>query len=236
MRIFSWNCKMRFRNDYAQALSYKPDIMVIPECETLDKIKAPETSDSYWIGDNVSKGLGVFTFNDFKIDLYDKYTDEFKYILPLIVSKGDTTYKLIAVWTKKVEDKKKNHINYIRQLHFALKEYESFIDDENVIITGDLNSNLIWERTGVDKNHQDVLDQLLDKNIHSSYHHFFKEEQGKETQGTYFHYHKEDRPFHIDFCFLSKNILDRLVNVEIGKFKDWIHLSDHVPMIIDTED
>ncbi len=227
---------MRFRNDYAQALSYKPDIMVIPECETLDKIKAPETSDSYWIGDNFSKGLGVFTFNDFKIDLYDKYTDEFKYILPLIVSKGDTTYKLIAVWTKKVEDKKKNHINYIRQLHFALKEYESFIDDENVIITGDLNSNLIWERTGVDKNHQDVLDQLSDKNIYSSYHRFFKEEQGKETQGTYFHYHKENRPFHIDFCFLSENILTRLVNVEIGKFKDWIHLSDHVPMIIDTDD
>lgn len=227
---------MRFRNDYAQALSYKPDIMVIPECETLDKIKAPETSDSYWIGDNFSKGLGVFTFNDFKIDLYDKYTDEFKYILPLMVSKGDTTYKLIAVWTKKVEDKKKNHINYIRQLHFALKEYESFIDDENVIITGDLNSNLIWERTGVDKNHQDVLDQLSDKNIYSSYHRFFKEEQGKERQGTYFHYHKENRPFHIDFCFLSENILTRLVNVEIGKFKDWIHLSDHVPMIIDTDD
>ena len=118
---------MRFRDDYAQALTYKPDIMVIPECETLDKIKAPETSDSYWIGDNVSKGLGVFTFNDFKIDLYDKYTDEFKYILPLVVSKGDSTYKLIAVWTKKVEDKKKNHINYIRQLHFALKKYELFI-------------------------------------------------------------------------------------------------------------
>tara|TARA_X000001036_G_C20482914_1_gene726451 strand:+ start:64 stop:747 length:684 start_codon:yes stop_codon:yes gene_type:complete len=225
---------MRFRNDYAQALSYKPDVMVIPECETLAKIKVPETSDSYWIGDNVSKGLGVFTFNNFKIDLYDKYTNEFKYILPLIVSKGNISYKLIAVWTKKVEDKKKNHINYIRQLHFALKEYESFIDDENVIIAGDLNSNLIWERTGVDKNHQDVLDQLLDKNIHSSYHHFFKEEQGKETQGTYFHYHKEDRPFHIDFCFLSKNILDRLKSVEIGKFKDWIHLSDHVPVIIDT--
>jgi len=227
---------MRFRNDYAQALSYKPDVMVIPECETLDKIKAPEASDSYWIGDNASKGLGVFTFNDFKIDLYDKYTDEFKYILPLIVSKDDISYKLIAVWTKKVEDKKKNHINYIRQLHFAIKEYESFIDDENVIIAGDFNSNLIWERTGVDKNHQDVLDQLLDKNIHSSYHHFFKEEQGKETQGTYFHYHKEDRPFHIDFCFLSKNILDRLKSVEIGKFKDWIHLSDHVPIIIDTDE
>jgi len=234
MRIFSWNCKMRFRYDYAYALSYKPDIMIIPECESLDKIEAPQISDSYWIGDNVSKGLGVFTFNDFKIDLYDKYTNRYKYILPLVISKNDVSYNLIAVWTKKVEEKKKNHINYIRQLHLALKEYESFINDGNVIIAGDFNSNLIWEKTGVDQNHQDVLDQLHNKNIHSSYHHFYREEQGKETKGTYFHYHKEERPFHIDFCFLSKNILNDIKNVEIGKFKDWIHLSDHVPLIVDV--
>ena len=225
---------MRFRDDYAYALSYKPDIMIIPECESLDKIEAPQISDSYWIGDNVSKGLGVFTFNDFKIDLYDKYTNRYKYILPLVISKNDVSYNLIAVWTKKVEEKKKNHINYIRQLHLALKEYESFINDGNVIIAGDFNSNLIWEKTGVDQNHQDVLDMLHNKNIHSSYHHFYREEQGKETKGTYFHYHKEERPFHIDFCFLSKNILNDIKNVEIGKFKDWIHLSDHVPLIVDV--
>ena len=225
---------MRFRYDYAYALSYKPDIMIIPECESLDKIEAPQISDSYWIGDNVSKGLGVFTFNDFKIDLYDKYTNRYKYILPLVISKNDVSYNLIAVWTKKVEEKKKNHINYIRQLHLALKEYESFINDGNVIIAGDFNSNLIWEKTGVDQNHQDVLDMLHNKNIHSSYHHFYREEQGKETKGTYFHYHKEERPFHIDFCFLSKNILNDIKNVEIGKFKDWIHLSDHVPLIVDV--
>ena len=70
MRIFSWNYKMRFRDGYAQALSYKLDIMVIPECETLDKIKALETSDSCWIGDNISKRLDVFRF--FITPIYSK--------------------------------------------------------------------------------------------------------------------------------------------------------------------
>ena len=68
-------------------------------------------------------------------------------------------------------------------------------------------------------------------NIQSAYHHYFKEEQGKELQPTYYHYHQEKRPFHIDFCFLSNNLLNQLSNVEIGLFDDWIHLSDHVPMI-----
>ena len=233
MRIFSWNCKMRFRDDYIHAIKYKPDLMIIPECESLDKITAPEKSDSYWIGDNIHKGLGIFAFNGYKIEVYKNYTDRFKYILPLTLSNETISYKVIAVWTKKVEEKKKNHINYIKQLYFALKEYEEFLDNDNVIICGDLNSNLFWERTGIDKNHQDVLDQLSIKNLYSAYHHFHSEKQGKETQATYYHYHKKDRPFHIDFCFLSKNLMEKLKNMEVGKYEDWIKLSDHVPLIID---
>ena len=224
---------MRFRDDYTQAIKYKPDLMIIPECESLDKISAPEKSDSCWIGDNIHKGLGIFSFNDFKIEIYKNYIDKFKYILPITISNATKSYKVIAVWTKKVEERKKNHINYIKQLYLALEEYKEFIDNDNVIICGDLNSNLFWKRTGIDKNHQDVLDQLTANNIYSAYHHFYNEKQGKETQATYYHYHKKDRPFHIDFCFLSKNLIENLKNMEIGKYEDWIKLSDHVPLIID---
>ena len=78
-----------------------------------------------------------------------------------------------------------------------------------------------------------VLDQLAEKEIYSSYHHYFNEEQGKETQATYYHFHKQDRPFHIDFCFMSKNLLGSLKNVELGSFEEWSGLSDHVPIIVD---
>ena len=37
----------------------------------------------------------------------------------------------------------------------------------------------------------------------------------------------------IDYCFLSKPLIDRLKNVEIGEYGDWMKYSDHVPLIID---
>lgn len=238
MKIITWNCKMKFREDLQEVFPLKPDLLVISECENIDRLNLPreglpEPSDAFWIGDNQSKGLGVFTFNGYKLELYENYSDEFKYILPLILSKEKEEFNLMGIWTKKVGDKKQGHNNYIRQVYLANIAYQEFLENENVIICGDFNSNLIWERTGVDKNHQDVLDQLSKKGIFSSYHHFFDEEQGKETQPTYYHYHKKDRPFHIDFCFLSKPLIEKLKLVSLGDFNSWIELSDHVPMTIE---
>lgn len=229
---------MKFREDLEKIFPLQPDVLVVSECENIDRLKLPRKdipspTGKYWIGDNESKGLAIFTFNDFKIDLYENYSNEYKYILPVHISREDETYNLIGVWTKKVGDKKKGHNNYIRQVHLSLIEYEEFIKNENVIICGDFNSNLIWERTGIDTNHQVVLDQLEDKNIFSSYHHYFNEDQGKESLPTYYHYHKQERPFHIDFCFLSENLLNNLKRIEIGDFHEWKKLSDHVPMTIE---
>ena len=230
MRIVTWNCKMKFREDSKKILTLEPDILIIPECENFN---LSDQSDSHWIGDNQSKGLGIFTFNGFKIELYKDYSDDYKYILPLVITKEEESYHVMGVWTQKVGEKKKNHQNYIRQFQLSLNHYDSFLNHNNVVICGDFNSNLIWKRTGIDQDHQDVLDHLSDKSIYSSYHHFFDEEQGKESRPTYYHYHQEERPFHIDFCFLSQSLINTLQSVEVGKFDDWMDLSDHVPMIIE---
>jgi len=238
MKVIIWNCKMKFREDLEKIFPLEPDVLVISECENINRLKLPRKdipmpSDHYWIGDNESKGLAIFTFNGFKISLYENYSNEFKYILPVHITRDKESYNLMGVWTKKVGDRKRGHNNYIRQVHLSLIQYEEFVQSDNVIICGDFNSNLIWERTGVDNNHQVVLDQLADKNIHSAYHHYFNEEQGKESIPTYYHYHKQDRPFHIDFCFLSQNLLNNLNRLELGDFNEWTALSDHVPMTIE---
>ena len=140
-----------------------PDIVVIPECENINRIDfgsfSDKISDSYWIGDNESKGLGIFTFNDFKIELYDNYNDKFKYILPLIISNNNNKYNLIGCWTKITDD-----FEYIEQLGNSLLEYDSFINDNNVIITGDLNSHPKWDKI-YKPNHTSVVKQLSEKNI-----------------------------------------------------------------------
>jgi len=224
---------MKFREDYKIIFSMNPDIVVIPECENINRIDfgsySDKVTDSYWIGDNDTKGLGVFTFNGFKIKLYEKYDEQYKYILPLIISRNNESYNLIGCWTKITDQ-----YEYIGQLQYSLENYDSFLNNENVIICGDLNSNQYWKNMGGhDFNHQEVVDKLFKKGIQSSYHFFFNEEQGKEIIPTFYMYHKEDKSFHIDYCFLSKMLIDRLNKVEIGKFNDWMNFSDHVPIIID---
>lgn len=220
--------------------SENPDIIVIQECEDLKTIDfdlfSNALSDMYWIGDNSKKGLGVITFNDFKISLYKNYDNSYKYILPLEVSKKNISYNLIGVWTQMVGNKTKDHKNYIRQFKMSLEHYDSFIKNKNTIIIGDFNSNLIWENPfRIDNDHRYVIEELKEKEIESSYHYFFGEKQGKETRPTFYYHHKKEKPFHIDFCFLSKNLSDKLSKVEIGKYEDWIKFSDHVPMIIDIQ-
>ena len=62
---------MKFREEYKLIFPMNPDIIVIQECEDLKTINfdlfSNTPSDMYWIGDNPKKGLGVITFNDFKI-------------------------------------------------------------------------------------------------------------------------------------------------------------------------
>ena len=59
------------------------------------------------------------------------------------------------------------------------------------------------------------------------------EDHGKEIIPTHYHQHNKEKPFHIDFCFLSKKLLEKITKVEVGKYEDWIKYSDHVPMIIE---
>ena len=233
---------MRFREEYKLIFPMNPDIIVIQECEDLKTINfdlfSNTPSDIYWIGDNPKKGLGVITFNDFKISLYEDYDNSYKYILPLEISKNNIIFNLIGVWTQMVGKHNKDHKNYIRQVILSMEKYDSFIKPDNTIIIGDFNSNLKWEKPykHIDNDHKYVVEELQKKGIESSYHYHFKEEQGDETRPTFFYHHKEEKPFHLDFCFLSKNLLDRLTQVEVGKYEDWIRFSDHVPITIEIND
>jgi hypothetical protein len=54
---------------------------------------------------------------------------------------------------------------------------------------------------------------------------------GAETCGTYWHHRKH--PYHIDYIFVPKSWLKKLVSFEIGTFGAWCStvLSDHAPLI-----
>jgi endonuclease/exonuclease/phosphatase family metal-dependent hydrolase len=74
--------------------------------------------------------------------------------------------------------------------------------------------------------------ELQEIGIESLYHSYRKEQQGKETQPTFFLHRNREKSYHIDYCFASMNFIDLLKEVTVCNYEDWKHLSDHSPMAI----
>ncbi|MBK6979597.1 MAG: endonuclease/exonuclease/phosphatase family protein [Cytophagaceae bacterium] len=234
MKIITWNCNMAFRKKAGHILSYNPDILIVPECEHPEKLKfktgIPIPNDIYWIGKNPNKGLGVFSYSENKFTLLECYNTDFKNILPLQVSNSSFEFVLLAIWANNPEDKDGP---YVTQIWKAIQHYNDLFFKKNVVLAGDFNSNTIWDRPKREGNHTTVVNWLSDKNIHSTYHYFHKQEQGKESHPTLYMYRHLDKPYHLDYCFVSHSLIEYLDHVEIGTFQDWTQYSDHVPVIVD---
>jgi len=98
---------------------------------------------------------------------------------------------------------------------------------------GDFNWNAIWDAKPdypLFGTLADVIKILENKNIRSVYHEFYSEAFGTETKPTLFMYHRENRPYHVDYCFTSTGF--EVSNVEVGIFDDWIGKSDHMPIVV----
>lgn len=133
---------------------------------------------------------------------------------------------MFAVWSQKGE---KRYSSYIGQIYLALEKYASLLK-EPCIIVGDWNSYKLYDRIKRVKTHSEVVEFLEGFGIKSVYHHFSKEEQGKELKATHYFRKEKARPFHIDFLFASEILLDQLKSFHIGSREDWIEFSDHMPI------
>ena len=223
---------MAFRNKADVIIDHKPDILIIPECETPERLSfglyAQQPSGSIWYGDLPSKGIGVFTFNDYKIKLLDIHNPEFKYIIPLSIYNEQISYTVFAVWAQNT----KNHYNYTQHVWHAIQYYQPLLGNENVILTGDFNSNTIWDKQLGVINHTSIVEFLKGKNIISTYHHFHDQVQGKEKHNTLYMQRNINKPYHIDYCFASSNLIGKMKNVEVGEYESWTKHSDHQPLMV----
>src|ERR1700749_2206642 len=106
MRIITWNCNMAFRKKVDLVLQYEPDILIIPEGEHPDKLKFTHPpTDMVWYGNNPNKGLGVFSYGDYKLQLLPVHEPNLKTIIPIKVSKGAADFTLFAIWANNPTDK-----------------------------------------------------------------------------------------------------------------------------------
>ena len=236
MRLITWNCQGAFRKKADLILTYNPDILVVQECEHPDKYMYNKTNkkpDSQcWYGDNRHKGICIHSFNDYKYELLPDFNPKFRYILPLRVTGPRKTFTLFAIWA--MSNKENYEARYIGQVWLAINYYAELLRDATILI-GDFNSNKIWDYKARVGDHSDVVNKLAENNIQSIYHRHFGMEQGKEIHPTFFLQRKLNKPYHIDYCFASIDILGKVQNVEIGTFERYSAFSDHVPLIINFD-
>ena len=233
MKMITWNCNMAFRRKAGIILKHKPDILVVPECEHPDRLKFPagtrKPEDILWFGNNRNKGLGIFSYSGFRFKLHKTYDPRLQTIIPVLVTGGAFDFTLYAIWAWNPADPDGR---YIEQIWKALHHYENDLNDQPVILAGDFNSNTIWDRKYREGNHSHVVKKLEAKKIYSAYHLHYKQEQGSEKHPTLYMYRHKDKPYHIDYCFASAPLLDKLESVKIGRHKYWTQYSDHVPVIV----
>ncbi len=233
MKILTWNCQGSYRTKSAEIAKLSPDLAVIQECESPQRL---QTSPSFhlppshlWIGDNPHKGLAVFSYTDLTFTLYEGFDDTIKYCLPVRVS-GGASFNLIAVWAMPHPDPEQSYVGRVYQ---AVTRYIDFIRERETVLAGDWNSNKIFDSHRRIATHSAVVSLLAQESIVSVYHAFLGQNQGEESQPTFYLFRREKYTFHLDYCFLPQSWLPAVKTFEVGPYSTWKSLSDHCPLYVE---
>jgi exonuclease III len=233
MRIVSWNCNGALRKKLDILSALDSDICIIQECE--DPARCSDVSyrkwaqNHLWVGSNKNRGLGVFAKPDVSLEPVSLDPGPLELFLPCIVA---NRISLLATWTRQANSPT---FRYIGQLWKYLQQHQHFLTQPESILIGDLNSNTCWDVWDRWWNHSDVVRQLQEIGLRSLYHHERSEDQGKENTPTFFMYRRSDKPYHIDYAFLSEILLEG-ASLEVGTPTHWIEHSDHMPIIVHIAD
>ncbi len=224
---------MAFRKKWTKIIELKPDILVIQECENESKYKAKELIPNYnqflWFGENSNKGLAVISFNEYKVSFKKSHNPDFKYIVPINLSYKKKKIDLYIIWAMPYPNSTSK--SYIGQIWNAINYYP-LQSKKDTILIGDWNSNAQWDKLRQKGNHSTSVNKLEKLDIFSLYHQLKKEEPGAETEPTLYLLKNPKKPYHIDYCFASKRLLNKNTTIEVGKFEEWISSSDHMPVVI----
>lgn len=233
MKIITWNCNMAFRKKAGLILAHQPDILIVQECEHPDKLKfnadVPIPTDMLWFGTNKNKGLGIFSYSSFKFKKRRDHDPNLRMIIPIAVTGGEFDFTLYAIWANNPHDPDGQ---YVEQVWKAIHHYHRKLKSRQTLLIGDFNSNTIWDKKYRVGNHSHVVTYLEKKGILSCYHLHHNQVQGKEGHPTFYLYKHKDKPYHIDYCFASTDLTNKMRSVEIGDYDLWKQYSDHVPVMV----
>lgn len=228
MKIRVWNVNKGFAKKVGQAFSCDPEIAILPESARNIAVKGRKWK---WVGQNDASGLGVSISESIPIV-------DFKQAGVGAMWFSATTLDLpsplvvIAVWACYERSPRKADKGPVNT---CLKEILSLVQGRDAIIAGDFNNSAEWDQSGRADNFSNTVDAFSEAGLVSAYHRSTGEKMGAETVPTFFSRRSQANSHHIDFCFIPESWADQLVSVEVGKFEEWIALSDHMPITVEIK-
>jgi endonuclease/exonuclease/phosphatase family metal-dependent hydrolase len=151
-------------------------------------------------------------------------------MFPVLVS-GPESFMLMVVWSKGSQP-----FPYVEGVVRGVQIYRKAFQNDASVLIGDLNSNVIWDHEHPrERNHSALTSVLTELGLVSAYHTFHGEAHGQESRATYYFHWKQDRGFHIDYCFVPKAWATSIRSVEVGSYEAWRSLSDHRPLLVDVQ-
>jgi exodeoxyribonuclease III len=233
MKIITWNCNMAFRKKADPILAYQPDILVVQECECIEKLIfntiTQRPTDILWFGSNQHKGLAILSYGNYRLNVIEAHNQDLQIIVPVYVTNGGIDFNLLAVWAHNPNDPDGR---YVEQVWKAIHHYDHLLSSSKTILAGDFNSNAIWDKEHRAGSHSDVVKRLREKGICSAYHLHHKQIQGDEKHPTFYLYRHQLKPYHLDYCFVSDDFANQIQSVEVGEHEFWKQYSDHVPLMV----
>ena len=226
MRLVTRNCNRGSVETKLPLLArFAPTLAILPECSC----PKTESASSLWFGDPGRPGIAVNAAPGCRITPIAP-RDVPRYTFPIQVD-GAVRFLLLVVWSKTDTD-----YRYVKAVVRAVECYRDLITAQPTVIIGDFNSNTIWDyKRPSDQNHSGLVRRLSALNMTSAYHSFYGEVHGEETRPTLYLLKQQQRPYHIDYCFIPDAWLSSVRSVEVGRYEDWIKFSDHTPPCIDID-
>lgn len=230
MKIVTWNCNGAFCNKFQNLCDvFDPDIMVIQECEEINKLQDVISSgyNVLRIGDDKNKGLSIVSKDHLEIKQLSVDDGKICYMLLIQVN----TFKIAAFWA--MNDKNDVKQRYIGQVWMGLNKYLNELDDKTLVM-GDFNWNVKFsESYPLYGNLLDVARLLNTYQIESTYHYLRDKDFGEESDQTFFMYRHENKGYHIDYIFMPKVFLEVIKQFTIGSYEEWKEYSDHMPVFVE---
>lgn len=219
MRLTSWNCLHgRPRERLDRLLSLESDIVVLQECR-----RPAAAGRSLWSGIPEKKGVLIAPVGQ-AVALEPVCVQGLPpTVLPVVVH-ATTPFILIGMWAQK-------EISYAHMALASLRPILGGVHGLPLVVAGDFNVSplVIGQRRQAGEFFREMREEF---GLVSAYHVAHDVEPGAELHPTFYMNGRQDRPFHLDYCFVPESWTGRIRDVRVGSYAGWQD-SDHRPVTVD---